>query len=59
MARFFFDDSGQDLIEYGLLTALIGVAAYLVIPAIRTGMEAAFPQWGNNVNAIWVPDNPL
>jgi Flp pilus assembly pilin Flp len=53
------DDSGQDLIEYGLLSAIVAVAGAAVLPAIATRMGQLFQQWGSNINNASVPNNPL
>ena len=55
---FLRDDSGQDLIEYGLLASNIGIAGYLVMPSIANKMGQAFSDWGVNVHNAWVPDPP-
>jgi pilus assembly protein Flp/PilA len=57
--RFLTDESGQDLIEYGLLAAVIGIAGYLVLPAIAPKMGNAFSQWGTQVYNAWVPPAPV
>ena len=43
MFRFFRDEKGQDMIEYGMLASLISIAAVLTIRLI-----------GPLVNAMWV-----
>lgn len=50
VVRLVVDDNGQDLIEYGLLAALISVIAVLVISSVGTKLlgsyqdiEAAIP----------------
>ena len=58
MRRRVLDDSGQDLIEYGLLASIIAIAGILVLPAIKTAMGAAFKGWGTAVNDLWAPKNP-
>jgi Flp pilus assembly pilin Flp len=56
--RLWDDDSGQDLVEYGLLAAIIGIVGVLVFPSIQTKMTNAFQNWGTNVYNLWVPDDP-
>lgn len=56
--RFIVDDGGADLVEYALLASLIGLAGVTVFPTIITKMAAAFSNWGNNVQNIWVPCDP-
>jgi Flp pilus assembly pilin Flp len=57
--RFLADECGQDLIEYGLLASIIGIAGYLVLPLIGPKMDAAFRNWGTQTYNIWVPDDPV
>jgi Flp pilus assembly pilin Flp len=52
------DESGQDLIEYGLLVSIVAVAGILLVPAIQAAMVGRFDAWGVEVNKLWVPDNP-
>jgi Flp pilus assembly pilin Flp len=44
MRRFVGDDSGQDLLEYALLTALIALAAVVAIRAAGVQVSAIFSQ---------------
>jgi pilus assembly protein Flp/PilA len=46
IARFIKEEEGQDLIEYGLLAALIAVVAYVLISNIGTGVNLIY----NKVN---------
>jgi len=56
--RFLNDDSGQDLIEYGLLASIIAVAGILVFPRVGNVMGAHFSTWGTAVYNLWEPGNP-
>jgi Flp pilus assembly pilin Flp len=58
LRRWFLDDSGQDLIEYGLLASIIAIAGILVLPAIKTAMGVNFGGWGTAVNDLWAPKDP-
>ena len=55
---FVADDRGQDLIEYALLASIIGIAGVLTIPSITAKMGTNFSNWGVNVQAIWIPNDP-
>ena len=57
-ARFMSNDSGQDLIEYALLTAIIGISGVLVLSTLSTTMGTTYT--GRNVagQAIWQPCPP-
>ncbi len=52
LRRLLVDDGGQDLIEYALLSAFIGVCCGLVWPNIRAAIGAAFTGWDTNVQAL-------
>ena len=56
--RRFLDESGQDIIEYGLLASIIAIAGILFLPTIATKMGANFSGWGNAVYNLWAPSNP-
>jgi len=56
--RFLADERGQDLIEYGLLAAIIGIAGALVLPLIGPKMAGALQLWGGNIYNAWQPPNP-
>jgi Flp pilus assembly pilin Flp len=57
-ARFVFEESGQDLIEYGLLAVTIGIAGVLIFPLIQAKLGPVFTGWGAAVNAQWIPADP-
>jgi Flp pilus assembly pilin Flp len=48
LKRFVAEESGQDLIEYGLLVGIITTLGAAVIPAIGTKVSNYF----NNLNAV-------
>jgi Flp pilus assembly pilin Flp len=58
LQRLAVDDSGQDLIEYALLTAIVTVAAIPVIIEIRDRMQSAYINWGNDIQNNWSPNDP-
>ena len=53
------DDRGQDLIEYGLLAAIVATAGILLFPGMRQRIGQLLADWGTNVNALWTPNDPL
>ena len=59
LKRFVCDDSGQDLIEYGLLAASIAAAGAAILPGIAQKMGQLFGTWGSNIYGVWVPNDPL
>ncbi len=52
MARLhvWFDDEGQDLVEYALLAGLVGVAAALFAPELSTSMKAIYSRLASKVS---------
>ena len=56
--RLLADDAGQDLVEYALLTAAIGLAGAAIFPVLLSSIATAYTNWGGNVNSIWVPPAP-
>ena len=56
--RLLVDDRGQDLIEYALLAAIIGLAGSLVLPQIGPKMGGALQLWGGNIYNAWQPPLP-
>jgi Flp pilus assembly pilin Flp len=58
LIRLVIDDRGQDLIEYGLLASIVGIAGILVVPTIAEKMDAAFESWIVGAYDDWCPDDP-
>jgi Flp pilus assembly pilin Flp len=52
------DDRGQDLIEYALLAAIIGIAGSLALQQFGSKAGGAFSSWGANVYNEWKPSAP-
>lgn len=59
LSRLRDDDTGQDLIEYALLTVAIGLAAVAVFDQIRTAIGTTYVSWEGGVNNLWVPPDPV
>jgi len=58
LRRLICDESGQDLIEYGLLASIISIAGVLLFPSIKSAMDTTFGNWGTKVYNLWVPKDP-
>lgn len=57
LGRFCRGTSGQDLVEYALLAALIGVAAAASAPLITTALGSAYTAWNQQTQQQWrMPD---
>ena len=52
------DDSGQDLIEYALLTAIIGISGVLILSTLSTTMGTAYSGWNTAGQNAWQPCPP-
>jgi len=52
------DRSGQDLVEYALLTALLGTIAVASVPAIEAAINTAYSLWNTRTQDLWQPPNP-
>jgi Flp pilus assembly pilin Flp len=59
VATFMQDDSGQDLIEYALLTAIIGIAGILSLQAFAPKMATAYLGWNTKMQDAWEVCAPL
>ncbi len=51
-------ESGQDVIEYALLTAAIGIVGILAWQAIEGGIFTAYGSWDSGTQSLWEPPNP-
>jgi len=58
LKRLVRDDTGQDVIEYALLTAAIGLAGIGVWPAITDAIGVAYEAFDTNTQNIWEVPNP-
>jgi Flp pilus assembly pilin Flp len=50
--RLFWDESGQDVIEYALLSAFIGTVGIIAWRSIGTGIASAYVGWDTGVQSI-------
>ena len=58
LARLLRDEHGQDIIEYVLLTAGIGIVTIGIWPAIETAIRISYQTLDTNTQNLWVPDDP-
>jgi Flp pilus assembly pilin Flp len=58
LAALYGDEQGQDLIEYALLTTVIGFACIAVFDLIRGAIALAFSSWNSATNNNWYPPDP-
>lgn len=58
LGRWWREETGQDLIEYGLIIAMIVAGTIAVFPGIVTKMGSSYSNWGTNIQNIWIPSCP-
>ena len=56
--EFTSDDSAQDLIEYALLTGIIGIAGVLIVSTLSTTMGPVYSGWNTAGQNAWQPCPP-
>ena len=59
--RFIAEDGAQDLVEYALLAAFIGIAGWAVLTTLPTVMGATYGSWMDptvGVPSRWDPPEP-
>lgn len=59
LARFVSEERGQDVIEYGLLSAGIALVGIITWNNIGVGIAAAYGNWDSGVQDLWLPDDPI
>lgn len=52
------DESGQDLIEYALLTTFIGLASIVGVGLLRGAINLTYSSWNTSINDLWEPPPP-
>jgi Flp pilus assembly pilin Flp len=52
------DESGQDLIEYGLLAGLFAAVSGALFPVLADQMSTAYQSWVTGTHAVWEPCPP-
>ena len=57
--RLIFEEDGQDLIEYGLLAAMVLTIGILIFTTISDHMGTAYTNWGDEIQDNWEPSAPL
>lgn len=61
LTHFVRDDSAQDLVEYALLAAFIGIAGWAVLMTLPNVMGATYASWLDTTNGVpgqWDPPEP-
>jgi hypothetical protein len=58
LRRLFREDSGQDLVEYALLTMVVGFAGAVAAPLISDAIEVVYGTWVGSTNNLWESPDP-
>ena len=58
LRRLISEDDGQDVIEYALLTASIGVCSIATWPLIETGIKNTYEALDTDTQNQWEVPNP-
>ena len=59
--RFVAEDGAQDLVEYALLAAFIGIAGWAIVMTLPNVMGATYASWMDPTNGVpgqWDPPEP-
>lgn len=57
--RLLWEESGQDLIEYALLTGICTLGSLAIFASIRSRMEGAYISWEAQGQGNWIPARPI
>jgi Flp pilus assembly pilin Flp len=58
LLRLLCDDEGQDIVEYALLTASIGVMGVATWPLIAIGIGNAYGAFDTQTQDLWIVPDP-
>jgi Flp pilus assembly pilin Flp len=57
--KLIFSEEGQDVIEYALLTAAIGLSGAAAWPLIETSLRNSYRTLDTQTQDLWVPPDPV
>jgi len=52
LKRLFFEEKGEDMIEYALLAALIAIALIVFLPSVATAIKGVFQDVITALNGV-------
>jgi Flp pilus assembly pilin Flp len=58
LTRLLRDERGQDMVEYVLLTAAIGVVSVATWPLIESAIRSSYQALDGNTQGLWEPPPP-
>ena len=53
LRRLIAEETGQDLIEYALLTGALGCAGIVGVNLLGAAISASYRSWDRDVNNLW------
>jgi Flp pilus assembly pilin Flp len=56
LTRFIVEEDGRDLIEYAILTMVIGMVAVAAFELWSASISGTYSSWNTNVNDLWDPE---
>jgi len=59
LKRLVFETDGQDVVEYALLTALIGFSGAVAWDVMRTSLATAYTNFSASIWNRWEPADPV
>ena len=58
LGRWIREEDGQDVVEYALLTAVIGLAGVVAFALLANNVGVAYVNWDGAEQNLWVPNDP-
>ena len=58
LRKLIFTDQGQDVIEYALLTAAVGLSGIAAWPLIVSALRTSYILLDTQTQNLWVPPDP-
>ncbi len=58
LRRLWCHDDGQDVVEYALLTASVGLMGIAAWPLITAGIAAAYQRFDTDIQDLWETPDP-
>jgi Flp pilus assembly pilin Flp len=56
LMRLIAEEDGQDLVEYALLTAAIGLCALSAVSLWNAAIKTTYNSWNTSTNQLWDPE---
>jgi Flp pilus assembly pilin Flp len=58
LQRLVLDEGAEDLVEYALLAAFVGVAAAVAVAGFDNVINVVYASWDAATQALWEPTDP-